>query len=625
MKKTLQTLAVQTLAISSLLLPTLALGAKPSYSPMVGKDYPQQVYWGDTHLHTSYSFDAAMMGNKQLGPEQAYRFARGEEVKGNQGMVARLNRPLDFLMVSDHAEYLGLIPILAKEASMLMNDPVGKHWAEMLKAGGDVAKKAMFEMHHDINTATPRLKNEQVRRSAWQDIIAIADRFNEPGKFTTFAGYEWTTMPGGNNLHRVVLFADDASKTGQILPFSSFDSEDPEDLWLFLEDYEENTGGRVLAIPHNGNASDGLMFALTDRKGNPLTRRYAETRSRWEPLYEVTQIKGDGETHPRLSPNDEFADFEPWDKGNLIGITVKQDAMLPYEYARSALKLGLQQEQQLGVNPFKFGMIGSTDAHTSMSTADENNFWGKMSIYEPSSTRASELGYKKGQDGKRWDFRGEEFSAAGYAAVWATENTRQALFEAMKRRETYATTGPRMTVRFFAGWELQPEDINHADYVDRGYRKGVPMGGDLSQAPTGIPLRFLVAASKDPEGANLDRVQIVKGWLDANGQTHERVYDVVWSGERRPDANGKLPPVGNTVDVSAADWTNTIGAVQLATVWTDPDFDPSQRAFYYVRVLQIPTPRWTAYDEKYFGFKLDKQRPASIQERAYSSPIWYTP
>ncbi|GGO78951.1 hypothetical protein GCM10011348_12050 [Marinobacterium nitratireducens] len=622
MKKTTLSIAV----LASLCSSAFAASGSQSYSPKAGQDYPQQVYWGDTHLHTSYSFDASMMGNKQLGPADAYRFARGEEVEAHNGMVARLDRPLDFLMVSDHSEYLGLIPMLGTGDPELLNDPVGKRWAVLLGGDTDQSLKAMFEIHHDINTNHKSLANAKVERSAWDDIIAAADRYNDPGKFTTFIGYEWTTMPGGDNLHRVVLFADDASKAGQVLPFSSFDSENPEDLWRYLQSYEDKTGGRVLAIPHNGNVSNGLMFALTDRDGNPLSRQYAETRSRWEPVAEVTQIKGDGETHPKLSPEDEFADFETWDKGNLTADALKDDSMLPYEYARSALRLGLQQEAKLGVNPFKFGMIGSTDAHTSLSSGEENNFWGKFSVYEPNPSRAGEYAYTEGRQGKVFSLRGEETAAAGYAAVWATENTRDALFDAMKRRETYATTGPRMTVRFFGGWDFDEHEVERPDYVLQGYRKGVPMGGDLTAAPADRSPRFMVSATRDPEGANLDRVQIVKGWLEADGTTEEKVYDVAWSGERTPDANGKLAPVGDTADSRNATWRNSIGAAELTSVWTDPDFDRAQRAFYYVRVLQIPTPRWPTYDEKHFHYQLeDRSTPEHIQERAYTSPIWYTP
>lgn len=589
------------------------------------KQFPKHVYWGDTHLHTNFSFDASMMGNKLLGPAEAYRFARGEAVKTNQGLVAKLSRPLDFLMVADHAEYLGLIPKITRQDPEVLKDPKGARWAKLFQEGGDAIWEALFEMHHDIDTAQPSFKNDAVKQSAWQEMIAVADHFNDPGQFTAFAGYEWTTMPGGNNLHRVVLFADDAAKTGQVLPFSSFDSENPEDLWEYMHNYEQQTGGRVLAIPHNGNVSDGLMFALTTTNGLPLDEEYAKRRHRWEPLYEVTQIKGDGETHPKLSPDDEFADFERLDKGNLLGTSIKTDDMLPYEYARSALKLGLQQAQALGTNPFQFGMIGSTDAHTSLAAVAENNYWGKFSIYEPSPTRAGHLAYKKNENGKLWDLRNEELASSGYAAVWATENTRDAIFDAMKRREVYATTGSRMVVRFFASDNFTPKDIDQPNYVARAYEKGVPMGGELTRIANGKSISLLVSAQKDPEGANLDRIQIIKGWLDAEGHTHEKIYDVVWSGSRVPDKTGKLPPVGNTVDLENATWQNTIGATQLTTTWYDPDFDPNQSAFYYARVIEIPTPRWTSYDEKMFNYESDRRMPAVVQERAYTSPIWYNP
>ncbi|MBZ2168373.1 DUF3604 domain-containing protein [Marinobacter sp. F4216] len=612
------------IAVLASLLSPPALAGADSYSPLAGTDYPQQVYWGDTHLHTSYSFDAAMMGNKGLSPDEAYRFARGEEVQAHNGMAARLNRPLDFLMVSDHAEYLGLVPMLAAGNQTLLEDPVGRKWSAMLNGGPAEQLKALLQMNVDIGDNRKSLSNLQVERSAWSAITAAADRHNNPGQFTTFIGYEWTTMPGGNNLHRVVMFADDADKANQILPFSAFDSEDPEELWNFLQDYEDKTGGRALAIPHNGNVSNGQMFALTDREGNPLTSDYAKTRSRWEPVVEVTQIKGDGETHPRLSPDDPFADFETWDKGNLTATATKTADMLPHEYARSALKLGLQQHAKLGVNPFKFGMIGSTDAHTSLSAVEENNFWGKFTLFEPSARRAEISGYEEGKQGKVYDLTVDESVASGYAAVWATENTRAALFDAIKRRETYASTGPRITLRFFGGWDFSNDEVRYPDYVHRGYTKGVPMGGDLTRAPSGKTPRFMVNATRDPHGANLDRIQIVKGWHAQDGSLHEKVYDVAWSGDRELDPNGKLPAIG-TGNLSDATWLNNIGDAELSAVWTDPEFDPDQRAFYYVRVLQIPTPRWTAYDEKNFSVRLNTRQPDYLQERAYSSPIWYTP
>jgi hypothetical protein len=617
-KLLLTTAALLTLSISA-----ASAQETKSYAPYADSEQPRNVYWGDTHLHTNFSPDANLLGNKSLTPADAYRFARGDTIDAHNGMRARLNRPLDFLVVSDHSEYLGLLPMIAANDPVVMADPAGKRWASMLAAGGDDALKAFYEVLEDIGTAKPRLKSKKIQTSAWSTITSTADEYNDPGKFTAFIGYEWTTMPKGENLHRVVIFKDGADKAGQILPFSAFDSENVEDLWRFLDGYEKDTGGNAMAIAHNGNISNGLMFSAKDFEGKPLTQAYAKTRSRWEPLYEVTQYKGDGEAHPKLSPQDEFADFETWDKGNLDATIVKEDWMLKHEYARSALKLGLSLDQQLGANPFKFGMIGSTDAHTSMPAGEENNYWGKMTIYEPNAHRAEHLGMEKGKEGKLFTLTGEDMGASGYAAVWAKENTREAIFEAMQRRETYATSGPRITVRFFGGWDYAINDVHRPNFADIGYAKGVPMGGDLSKAPDGKAPRFIVQAAKDPDGANLDRVQVVKGWLDSDGKTQEKVYDVALADGRKPGA--KAASIGSTVDIKNATYTNTIGDAELAIVWTDPDFDPAQRAFYYVRVIEIPTPRWTAYDEKFFDVELDKKRPETVQDRAYTSPIWYTP
>ena len=609
------------IAISAVLLTSSTIFAsEKSYSPRANVDYPVNVLWGDTHLHTSYSLDAGMFGNKNLGPEQAYQFARGDGVKAHNGMTAKLDRPLDFLVVADHAEYLGLLNLFKNRDAKLLASEGGKHWAKLLQGDRKQVRKALLEMTEDIATVTPRLSNKSLFKSAWQDITKTADKYNDPGRFSAFIGYEWSSMPKGDNLHRVVIFADDGSKANQVLPFSAFDSENVEDLWAFLDDYEKNTGGRVLAIPHNGNLSNGKMFSRKDVVGNAINRGYAETRARWEPLYEVTQMKGDSETHPKNSPNDEFADFELWDKGNIQATEIKSPEMLQHEYARSALKLGLKVEQDLGVNPFKFGLIGSTDAHTSLSAVKESNYWGKMSVFEPNKTRAA---FKR--KGAVYSLSGEEFGPSGYTAVWATNNTRTSIFDAMKRRETYATTGPRMTVRFFGGWNYENNEVDYPDYASRGYTKGVPMGGDLVPSASNQSPKFMIVASKDPDGANLDRVQVVKGWLDNQGKLHEKIHNVAWSDNRKLQADGSIKPVGNTVDVKQASWTNDIGASELATVWTDPEFNNEEKAFYYVRVLQIPTPRWTVYDEKFFKFKIDQKLPETIQERAYTSPIWYTP
>jgi hypothetical protein len=464
-------------------------------------------------------------------------------------------------------------------------------------------------------------------RSAWEDSVKAAEEANEPGRFTALIGFEWTSNTGGNNLHRNVVFRDNADKAVQVEPYTTqppLGSDNPRDLWKYLAAYEGKTGGRALAIAHNGNLSNGRMFPVIESfTGKPVDREYAETRARWEPLYEVSQTKGDGETHPFLSPNDEFANFERWDFGNLDASVPKTKEMLRYEYAREALRNGLVLEGELGTNPYKFGMIASSDAHNSLAAMEENNFFGKTASQEPSPKRLTAAFVDNKQTNiKVMDW---QVSSSGYAAVWATSNTREALWDAMQRKETYATTGPRMVVRFFGGWDFDRADALQPDPAMAGYAKGVPMGGDLRKAPAGKSPTFLVAAMKDPIGANLDRLQVVKGWLDAKGGTHEQVYDVAWSGNRKPGKDGKLPSVGSTVDVANATYTNTIGAAELGTVWKDPAFDAKQRAFYYVRVIEIPTPRWTAYDARRFGVKPLPGTPMTVTERAYTSPIWYTP
>jgi hypothetical protein len=600
----------------------LPLMKKPGYSPYAGRNFPTRVFWGDTHLHTALSMDAAAVGCK-LGPDAAYRFARGEEVISSTGQPAQLSRPLDFLVVTDHAEAIGAFVELIQGNAVMLANPKLKRWADMIKAGGDEAFKAAWEIIHAnaSNTLPAEMKNPQLARSVWERYLKTAEQFNDPGKFTALIGYEWTSMPGGNNLHRNVIFRDGADKAVQTVPFSALDSENVEDLWKVLAAYEEKTGGRVLAIPHNGNISGGLMFSLADFMGNPLTRKYAEARARWEPLLEVTQQKGDSESHPFLSPTDEFAGYEAWDKMNLNGSKLHENGWFQSEYARAALKNGLKLEEQLGANPFKFGMLGSTDSHGGVSAVEEDSFFGKAPPYEPNPARWNHEFSKLGdKEVKAW-----ELASSGYAAVWATENTREAIWDAMKRKEVYATTGPRMMVRLFGGWDFDAGDAQTRNPAVAGYSKGVPMGGDLREAPAGKAPTFLVAALKDPMGANLDRIQIVKGWLDARGEVQEKVYDVAWgdADKRKPGKDGKLPPVGNTVDVANAVWTNTIGDPELITVWKDPDFDPARRAFYYARVIEIPTPRWTAYDAKRFGVEMPKEVPMTTQERAYTSPIWY--
>ena len=582
------------------------------------------MFWGDTHLHTSNSLDARAFG-ALLGPVEAYRFARGEEVTTSHGLRVKLSRPLDWLVIADHSDGMGAMNEIVAGDATLLRDATVKDWNARVNAGGETALMATM----DIITAFSNgdipapLLDRRFSQSVWDEYVETAEAYDEPGRFTTIIGYEWTSTEGGNNLHRNVLYRDGADRARLMLPYTTSESFNPEDLWRWMETYEEETGGRVLAIAHNGNLSNGIMFPVetNPETGEPLSAAYAETRAKWEPLYEVTQIKGDGEAHPLLSPNDEFADYETWDKANL-GPVLKEDWMLQYEYAREALKNGLKLEAALGTNPYRFGMVGSTDSHTGLSTAEEENFFGKHSGVEPDSERWEHV---VGEFGPL-RIVGWEMAASGYTGVWAEENTRRAIFDAMARKEVFATTGPRMLVRFFGGWDFTAEDARSRLPAETGYAKGVPMGGDLAARPEGAGApSFLVAALTDAYSGNLDRIQIVKGWLDASGETRERVYDVVWSGDRAPDANGALPPVGSTVDVAAARFANTIGAPELISVWTDPDFDPTQPAFYYARVIEIPTPRWTAYDALRFGVAMSDDVPMTTQERAYTSPIWYDP
>ncbi len=597
-------------------------GDEPDYSPYVDRNIPTQVFWGDTHLHTSNSPDAGMIGNT-LGPDEAYRFSRGEEVTTSTGLRAKLIRPLDFLVVSDHAEYIGLAPMIRTSDPILLSDPYGKRWHNMFQQGKGY--DAFVEIVGSVTRGEEQIQNPQVKRSVWEEFTEIADAYNEPGKFTAFIGFEWSSVPKGNNLHRVVIFRDGADRANQVVPYSQFDSFDPEDLWRYMAAYEEKTGGQLLALAHNGNWSNGLMFAEKTFAGKPIDRAYAETRIRWEPLYEVTQIKGDGEAHPFLSPEDEFADYENWDKGNLDGSVAKEKWMLQHEYARSALKLGLKLEDKTGSNPYKFGMVGSTDSHTSLSTTREENYFGKFAKSEPAPERYKHEVIRSQVDPNLTTFSSEEV-ASGLAAVWARENTRESIFDAMKRKEVYATTGTRILVRVFAGWDFEADEVERPDFADQGYRRGVPMGGDLANAPADEAPKFMIRALRDPDGANLDRVQIIKGWLDSNGDLQEKIYDVAVSDGRTIGPDGRCKtPVGNTVDVANASYTNSIGDALLMAYWKDPDFDPKERAFYYVRGIEIPTPRWTAYDAKRFGIEMPDDVEMITQDRAYTSPIWYTP
>jgi len=598
---------------------------EPGYSPYAGRHYPTRPLWGDEHVHTGWSVDAGIVGTT-LGPEDALRFARGEQVTSTSGQPVRLSRPLDWYAVTDHSDGMGTISELRAGNAEMMSDPTLKRWHDAMEKGGDSALGAAMELIRAQSTKTlPKaLMDPKWSASAWTKNIEYAEKYNEPGRFTAFIAYEWTSNAGGgNNLHRNVIYRDGGDRAKQVPPLTTFQSEDPASLWQWMAAYEQKTGGRVLAIPHNGNLSNGRMFELQQFDGKPITREWAASRQKYERLFEAIQFKGQSESHPSLSPNDEFAaGYELWDRGNL-NLVPKQPGMIEHEYLREALKNGLRVEAEVGINPFKYGFAAGTDTHNALSALEEDNFYGKFPSAEPRPDRWSEDALKFGDK----VVKGWEMTAAGITAVWATENTRNAIWDAMDRRETYASSGPRIAVRFFGGYEFTANDTTERNVAVVGYAKGVPMGGDLPAAPAGKAPTFLVAALKDVIGANLDRIQIIKGWLDAQGKPQEKIYNVAWgnAGKRKLRGDGSLPPVGNTVDLASASWRNTIGDPELLGVWTDPDFDPKAKAFYYVRVLEIPTPRWTAYDAKYFKVTMGKDVPMITQERAWTSPIWYSP
>ena len=510
-----------------------AFPSKSPYSPYAGHDFPTRPFFGDTHTHTSFSMDAGAFGAR-LGPADAYRFGKGQEVVASSGQRAKLSRPLDFMAVTDHSDQMGFFPDLFAGKAEILGDPAGRRWYDMIQSGKGAEAAVEIIVAFSQGTFPKKLQylpGSSAYRSAWRETIKTADDANDPGRFTAFIGFEWTSNTGGNNLHRNVIFRENGERARLVEPFTVYPplgSDNPRDLWKWMAMTEEKTGSEVLALAHNGNLSNGRMFPIIESfTGNKIDRAYADGRTRWEPLYEVTQIKGDGETHPFLSPNDEFANFERWDKGNLDLSEPKKPEMLEFEYARAALKNGLKLEAELGVNPYKFGLVGSTDTHTGLAAVEEDNFFGKASNSEPGPDRAIHPCIKAPSGAV---IMGWEQTASGYAAVWATENTRAALFDAMKRREVYGTTGPRMIVRFFGGFDFEARDAQTRLPAKIGYTKGVPMGGDLSNAPKGKAPTFLAAALKDPIGANLDRYQIIKGWLDAKGQLHEKIYDVAWSG-----------------------------------------------------------------------------------------------
>jgi Protein of unknown function (DUF3604) len=624
------------LAVSALALLTTGCDREKGSSVFGGKDktkvvetaYPENVYFGDTHLHTANSSDAFAFGVR-LDPEEALRFASGEEVTATMGLKAKLSRPLDFLVIADHSDGLATLKAIHDGPRFMLRDPLLERWHDELQKGPEASARVARELIDRFAQRTlpaalmdPKANAERTG-DVWSDHVSIVERYNQPGKFTAFMGFEYSLTPKGDNLHRVVILRDGKDKAKKVLPYSSLVGTSADNLWDYMDAYEKDTGGKMLAIPHNSNLSNGLMFQLTMPDGGPMTADYARRRSAREPIVEATQIKGDGESHPFLSPNDEFASYGDagWDIGNLDNSVKKSNDMLAGDYVREALKRGLLIEQKTGVNPYKLGMIGSTDSHTGLATGDEDNFFGKFTMNEPGAVRASAPQTLGTGQAERF---GWHYLAGGYAAVWATANTREAIFDAMMRREVYATTGPRMVVRFFGGWDFSDADLK-GNLAKAGYGRGVPMGSDL-KAGNGSP-KFIMSALKDPMGANLDRVQVVKGWVDASGKLQEKIFDVVWgdADTRKRGASGKIPAVGDTVDIARASYTNSIGDPELRAVWSDPEFNPSVRAFYYLRVMEIPTPRWVLYDALRYGAKLLPGTQLKAQERAYSSPIWYNP
>ena len=593
----------------------------PHYSPVANQPLQKQVFWGDTHLHSNFSMDAFIFGNT-LGPDDAYRFAKGEKVMATKGQPAQLREPLDFLVLADHTDGVGAMIALKAGNEKLLANPTLQAWSEILFAGEEDDARQLDSTQ--TRSDTPReLEDKVIRGNAWDYLTATADAHYEPGTFTPLIGFEFTAQRGGQNLHRVVIYRDDAETAQSLLPLSPKESSDPRALWDFLQQYEDTSGGKVLAIAHNGNISNGLMFPTAELEfGGQMDSDYAERRARWEPVYEVTQIKGDGEAHPLLSPDDRFADYESWDLGDFAGVP-KTDQMIPFEYAREALKNGLALDSAYGANPYKFGMIGSTDSHTSLATAAEDNFYGKHSAgMEPQPDRWKDAVGGRGE----FTVPGFMMAASGYAAVWATENTREGIWDAIQRKEVYATTGSRMTVRFFGGWDFTQDDLHASNMSDIGYNKGVPMGATLLQSRSDAPV-FMLQTAKDPNGANLDRLQVIKGWEDAEGAVHEKVFNVAWSNPelRSMDDSGDVADIPSTVDEAKATYSHKYGAAELTALWQDPEFSAEQKAFYYVRALEVPSPRWTSYDTAQFDVEMAPYVKKTTQDRAYSSPIWYEP
>jgi hypothetical protein len=600
-------------------LAAVALGCKgpPPTSTGAITNEPNRLYWGDTHVHTSHSAYAYLLGNRSADPDTAYRWAKGlPVVHPHTGAKVQIHTPLDFLVVADHAEMLAVPLKLMQGDPKLASTETGKRWIRMMQEGkGPQIFEQELSAAIRSGTAIGGFDDDEVEQSAWGSIVEAAEKHYAPCSFTSFVGWEWTATPDGKSLHRVVFMDKGREQASQFIPFSSFDSPRPEDLWGWLEETSARAGTDFIAIPHNSNLSGGMMYPEVDSDGRPITAAYARTRMRWEPIVEVAQIEGDSETHPSLSPDDELADFEKLPQTpEAGGVEAKASEG---DYVRSGLLRGLQIDQEIGSNPYKVGMIASTGSYTGLASAEEFNFWGRTAFDSIPENKSA-----PGSSG----LKGSDVSAQGLAAVWAEENTRTSIFAAFKRKEVYATTGPRIRVRFFGGWDFDAKQAQKANMVTVGYTFGHPMGSDLTKVPKGKKPTFLFYAVKDPEGANLDRIQLIKGWVDAEGKTHEKVYDVAWSGGRKRGPDGKVPPIDSTVHLATAKYDNVWGAPALRGFWSDPDFDPKERAFYYLRVLEIPTPRHTLYDAVALGTDPNESgRPPTIQERAYTSPIWYTP
>jgi hypothetical protein len=600
------------LSVSPLGITTAAAQSTAANTASPKPNPDRDAYFGQTHLHTSWSPDAYIFGNRATGPAEAYQYATGKAIKHPAGYEVQIRTPLDFQGVTDHAEYVGVMRLANDPSSPISKLPIAKQKLQV-KTQADATKvfqwlAASLGKNEPIN----ELLSPEIKNTIWKQTIAIADEYNKPGKFTAFVSYEWTSMPNNRNMHRNVFFRD--STHVPIAPFSSIDSQHPEDLWAWM-DAQRKQGNELLAISHNANLSDGLMFPMdVDSKGRPIDAAWAAERLNNEPLTEIKQVKGTSETTPGLSPTDEFASFELMNY--LIGLDNSKSN--PHgSYAREAYKNGLAMQDTRGYNPFKFGFVGAGDAHNTATSYSQSNYFGDHAMIDATPKERLSGKVVAGMTVL-------ETGTSGLGGVWAEENTRASIFDAMKRKETFGTSGVRIKVRLFGGWDYPIDALERKDWVKIGYAQGVPMGSDLPAKKSAKPT-FIVWAVKDPIDGNLDRIQIIKGW-SKNGQTFEKVYDVVWAGDRKPDpTTGKVPAIGNTVDIKNASYTNTIGATELKKVWEDPNFDPTLNAFYYARVIQIPTPRWSTYDAKKLGVPPPSTVSPTIQERAWTTPIWYTP